>query len=514
MRVRGTLRAVHPARLVFFAALALTACTPGQALVVQLSSNMAPGREVEVARVSLETADGTPVSAVDTPLGRFSSLGRPIRIADFPALARGGRHRVTVTLLLAGRPVQIRRVAREIAGTTVITVLMTRDCNDVVCPGAGDPTAVECLGGRCVPPECDEEHPDLCPRPACAASAECAASAVACAPSRCSASGACFAEADDTLCGAGRVCDVVLDCVPAGTDGGPVPADGGTPPIDADRGPIDADPGPLDAGVLPDAGGRECNPLAPFGTPVLVPFVSSGGVDATFRLSPDELRGVFWSGRGGDADIYAVSRSSRADLFTVLPLTGINVVALDVDPTLRESTADVVFASSRDGNLDLFEAMSVSETDFATPVPIAALNTTAADQQPYFVANRLYFASDRDGAYRIYVSLRTGPGIYTAPVRLDELVTPGSLSDEDPAVTADGLTIYWRADRPGGLGNGDVYRATRSSALDPFGPAVLVPEVSSTMIDGPSWISADDCRLYLSSDRAGSPQVYLATRPR
>ena len=43
----------------------------------------------------------------------------------------------------------------------------------------------------------------------------------------------------------------------------------------------------------------------------------------------------------------------------------------------------------------------------------------------------------------------------------------------------------------------------------------LVAEVSSpTASEGPSWVSPDDCRLYLASDRGGGlPQLYVAERP-
>jgi hypothetical protein len=33
------------------------------------------------------------------------------------------------------------------------------------------------------------------------------------------------------------------------------------------------------------------------------------------------------------------------------------------------------------------------------------------------------------------------------------------------------------------------------------------------MDEGPSWISPDGCRMYISSNRAGNNDIYVAARP-
>lgn len=223
----------------------LAGCETNHGIVVQLASNMTPGREIDVARVELSSGS-TVVSSTDTPLPVDRALGRPVRIAAFDHLAEG-RYTVTVTLLLRGVEVQRRRVIRDVSRVVVVTVLMTRECNGVMCPGSGDPSALECLGGRCVPPECDEEHPELCPTPDCTSDSDCMVSTIACAPRACSASGTCFARADDELCSAGSTCDPDNGCVDTLVDAAASPD--AAPPRDAG---IDAAP-PRDAGV--DAAG-------------------------------------------------------------------------------------------------------------------------------------------------------------------------------------------------------------------------------------------------------------------
>jgi len=43
---------------------------------------------------------------------------------------------------------------------------------------------------------------------------------------------------------------------------------------------------------------------------------------------------------------------------------------------------------------------------------------------------------------------------------------------------------------------------------------VLVENVNSAGDDGPSWLSPDGCRMYISSDRAGTNDVFVAQRER
>ena len=213
-------------------------------MLVQLVSNMAPGREIDAADVVIAT-NGNTVGTGSLSIPSTASLGRPVRIASFVGLA-GGRYDIAVTLRRGSTTVQSRHVTRDVDGATVVTVLMTRECNGVMCPGAGDPSAEACLGGRCVQPGCDEEHPELCPMPQCHTDADCAAmmTTVACAPERCSASGTCFSRPDDGLCASGQLCDSLIGCVSVGSDAGPLPSDVGT----SDMGQHDSGPPPMDAG--------------------------------------------------------------------------------------------------------------------------------------------------------------------------------------------------------------------------------------------------------------------------
>ena len=57
-----------------------------------------------------------------------------------------------------------------------------------------------------------------------------------------------------------------------------------------------------------------------------------------------------------------------------------------------------------------------------------------------------------------------------------------------------------------------MFVARRASLADSFGNIMLVPNVNDTTIDGPSFLSVDQCRIYFTSDRSGNPKIYVASR--
>jgi Tol biopolymer transport system component len=76
--------------------------------------------------------------------------------------------------------------------------------------------------------------------------------------------------------------------------------------------------------------------------------------------------------------------------------------------------------------------------------------------------------------------------------------------DLTPAISFDGLTLVFSSARPGGQGNTDLWMATRPSVADPFGaPSSLGPVVNSSANDGTPAFSPDGLTLFFSSDRPG-----------
>ena len=256
-----------------------------------------------------------------------------------------------------------------------------------------------------------------------------------------------------------------------------------------------------------------------------------------------------------------------------LPGSSSAVNSMGVDGCASHSAdgLTLVFNSNRAGNQDLYVATRASTSDgFGTPQLLPApINGTSNDACPTFgPGNRLYFSSDRDDpSYDMYVSKR-GPNGWSEPQNLGPNInTPGALdesaafyededgnsvmlfssranggqgdgniyqsvnggpkslvaggvnssaSDNRPSVTRDGLTIYFDSNRTGTLGGPDLYYATRSSTSEPFGPAVHLTELSSSVFDARASISKDGSFLTFSSQRPGgespAPDLYISMR--
>jgi Tol biopolymer transport system component len=251
--------------------------------------------------------------------------------------------------------------------------------------------------------------------------------------------------------------------------------------------------------------------------------------------------------------------------------TAVNTPAVDGCASHSPDGLTLVFNSNRAGNFDLyFATRSSTDEGFGPPVRLPEPVNSSANDSCATIDNghRLYFSSDRDDpAYDIYVS-KLGPKGWSEPENLGPNInTPGwldetaafyedsdgnqvmlfssrqtggsgdgniyqsvnggpkslvaggpnsSASDNRPSVTRDGLTIFFDSTRSGGLGGPDIYYATRSNTSEPFGPAIHLGGLSSSVFDARPYISKDGSFLTFASQRPGgesaAPDMYYATR--
>jgi len=120
----------------------------------------------------------------------------------------------------------------------------------------------------------------------------------------------------------------------------------------------------------------------------------------------------------------------------------------------------------------------------------------------------LFFHSDRppgaEERFDLWMCARASPrDSFGAPVNLGPKVN-SSAGDYAPTLSADGLTLFFSSDRPGGRGRSDLWMCMRASPSDPFGePVNLGPKVNTSAMDeGPS-LSADSLTLFFNSNRPG-----------
>lgn len=155
---------------------------------------------------------------------------------------------------------------------------------------------------------------------------------------------------------------------------------------------------------------------------------------------------------------------------------------------------------------------------FGPPRLLAELDATFANENASLTADllELVFSSGRgpDGT-DVWVARRDSPtAVFGAPVRIDEASSP--LHETSPAISLDGLTVYFGSDRPGGLGDLDIWRVRRTERTAPWGTAENLTALNSDAKDVPRAPGQHDLVMPLGSERAnpGAYQTYLAARAR
>ena len=153
------------------------------------------------------------------------------------------------------------------------------------------------------------------------------------------------------------------------------------------------------------------------------------------------------------------------------------------------------------------------------------LNTANIDSAPDVSADglSLFFHSDRPGGYGgrdLWMTIRktsegNPEGYWSEPVNLGPIIN-SSARDAQPNLFSDGLSLFFQSDRPGGSGGHDIWVTTRVTTEDDWGiPVNLGPTVNSSAADvGPS-ISADRLSLFFDSTRSGGSgdhNIWVTTR--
>ncbi len=75
----------------------------------------------------------------------------------------------------------------------------------------------------------------------------------------------------------------------------------------------------------------------------------------------------------------------------------------------------------------------------------------------------LFYMTDKKNSYYndLYVSFYEGNNIWTAPKSLGKKINLSDYNEMSPFIAADGVTLYFSSDRPGGIGENDIWMAKR-----------------------------------------------------
>ena len=169
-----------------------------------------------------------------------------------------------------------------------------------------------------------------------------------------------------------------------------------------------------------------------------------------------------------------------------------------------------------------FTAPSAAQkySDWSTPINLGPnVNSTAMDRGPAISKDglSLYFASTRPGGAGgedIYVSQRESQDSeWGPPVNLGPIINT-TANEMVPSFSRDGHLLFFATNRPLGFGGVDIWVSRREHTHDDFGwepPENLGAGVNTASTDaGPSYFENDEvgvAQLYFNSNRPGGPGV-------
>jgi hypothetical protein len=173
-------------------------------------------------------------------------------------------------------------------------------------------------------------------------------------------------------------------------------------------------------------------------------------------------------------------------------------------------------ACSGDAVITLGQAVPVPDLGDAGR-PVAAINGPFDEGTPTLTADLLevFFSSKRSGQGEgdIWSATRANRADpFDAPTPV--LVVNTDQVETSPAISLDGLTLWFASDRLGGSGGLDVWRSTRSARSATWSPPVNVPDLSSDRDDLPRPPAENDLVMPLASkrDTHAEYETYLARR--
>ncbi len=192
---------------------------------------------------------------------------------------------------------------------------------------------------------------------------------------------------------------------------------------------------------------------------------------------------------------------------TVAAAKSTNEMTPDIKPTSVPSTVQLV-----DGVWTWSDPIWIGPT-IDTADAVEATAALSSDELTIF------FTRQEPGrAADIWTASRlTRDAPFGAAIKLRNINTNAS-NEGAPAITADGLTLFFDSQRPGGEGVWDVWSARRASVNAPFdAPENLGKPVNTAASEGVPTLTGDGLDLVFHSSRpGGNPpfSIWMSTRPR
>lgn len=252
-----------------------------------------------------------------------------------------------------------------------------------------------------------------------------------------------------------------------------------------------------------------CDPHAPFGAPVPLTEINTPDFEGEFRLTPDELTGVFLHVTNQQSFIVVTSRASRGAPFgaqTSLAAVTNGSPGGSGEPSISGDALTLYYPyATQDANGVEVLTRTTTHDDFGAPTAVGfACGPALLPMLPFcdtFVnpsGQRAYVATDQALYQETWNGTRFDLGSNVNP--------PNARILSFPVVSADELVLVIESYDSSSPQATPLKTATRASIADPFGPLTPLDGLDGYL---PSWISPDLCRLYLTSSDF---DIYVASR--
>ena len=128
------------------------------------------------------------------------------------------------------------------------------------------------------------------------------------------------------------------------------------------------------------------------------------------------------------------------------------------------------------------------------------LNSAFNDDYPTLSKlNNLYFSSNREGNYDIYVSRFSDKG-FSEPLRVDPAINTQNYEGH-PFIAADESFLIFSSDRPGELGEADLYISFKGKKNEWLEPINMGDKINSRFHEAAPYVSPDGQYLFFCSFR-------------
>lgn len=271
----------------------------------------------------------------------------------------------------------------------------------------------------------------------------------------------------------------------------------------------------VDAADAAEGSVAACDVTKPFSPPDLVANVNGTTDELRARLSADELT-MYLEINGKNvpgSHLWRTKRPTKQSPFGTLEILPTVNAQPSGGPTVTADGLTLFFSTG--SSPQIWQATrATTSAEFGAPAAVANVNVVGNQGTPYVRpdGSALYFSG---GTPKLHLHRSTSSGgVFGAPEALTTLTSAGD--EFDPVTNQSDLVIYFASNRvdPSAKGGLDIWMSRRTSTSVPFPAPTNVSELNTGGWDAPTWLSDDECTLYLIADRNGSKDVFVTTRPK